>query len=218
MLSVHEQTCRLKALHGIRRWSRRLSWRRDAYNRATLSVIFDVIEGPLKVRGACDGLGVGAFGPEAAGGENVQGADAVGGMLLGETQPVAGIVAGAADEGMKMDAVKGSDFGFELVGKEFLDNGVENELAKLAVDLDRVALHQGLGVCEEGVVFSSRGWVLVVAIDVLAVMTGAPTARIAAEPSSVRVRSAVVPVVPRVHFRNHGALVTALQVMGAVVT
>src|SRR5437899_1754088 len=100
---------------------------------------------------------------------------------------------------VQMIPVEGADPGFDFLLNQSLDDLVEDELTKLAVDLYGVALHQGFGIIEERVVFSFWRRVLVVAVDVFAVVAGAPTSGITTQPGTVGVRDTVVPVVPRVH-------------------
>src|SRR6185295_5551009 len=70
------------------------------------------------------------------------------------------------------------------------------------VDLNRIALHQLLRPLELFVVRAFWWTMFVIPFDVLAMVARAPSARIAAEPGTVGVQGAVVPVVPGVHGKS----------------
>ena len=126
-------------------------------------------------------------------------------MLLRETDVVAHVVVGDSDEPVPVVVVEGRDDDFEPFLPEARHHFVDDDLTKFLPDAHRVTLHQALRVLVQLVVSALRWRVLVVPVDVLAMMTAAPTPRVTALPGPVRVCRHVVPVVPR-QFRHGNEL------------
>src|SRR5438034_6398576 len=71
--------------------------------------------------------------------------------------------------------------------------------ARLHWNLDRIALHQFLRLLKLLLVLAFLRWILVIPLHVLVVPSTAPSARIPAHPSSIRIPIAVIPIVPCRH-------------------
>jgi hypothetical protein len=95
---------------------------------------------------------------------------------------VSRIVVREASQDVHVFGVKRQHQRLYLVFDELLCKGVDDKLAKVAFDENWIARHQRLGASEQFLKSNSSWRILIISVDVLAMVTSAPTARIASEP------------------------------------
>lgn len=143
----------------------------------------DVSEDVDLVGSICDRLGMATLGPQAAffRAEALL-ADAMGRVLFRPAHPMANVVIGKAGEDVQVTGIEGDYEDLNTALEEFHRDLISHELAQRGRDADGVARHQGFGQLVERIILPLGGRMFVVPFDMLAVVSGAPSSRIAAQP------------------------------------
>lgn len=128
-------------------------------------------------------------------------------VFLGASDPMSMSVVAEACEQVQMFRVDGRDEDFDTVLGQFANHFDYDERPKMRRDPHRIARHQCLREFEQRVIRPAGGWFAIVSVDMLAVVSGAPSARVTPQPRSVGVNGHVVPVVPRfLRVRTHDTI------------